>query len=587
MEGVVIDATVIVYELLNREISARSIKTELFKIETNTNKYKDIIDVFGSGKNDKLDNVFVKLKSGKCTTVETNNVLFLEGIDYLKNNLNMDTNRLIETIDFYFCDTYYSGTDIYTDVSLSIILKNAILLYDLELKSVDELLFVNLDVSGIQNFIYQVTTDKALKSLRFRSFYVGIMVSVMQEQLLDLFDLSTNYILYDGGGSNYMVIPYSEDNIEKLNKAIDKYRKSLLEMFTTSLAIMIDYVEINKNDLFDKDSKELLEKYKELANKKSNSKLKKYNKEQLVFLNSRDSYELIECKACSNVFGNGNDTKDGRCSFCTLLVNNAANLFDASNDIYISDNSKGIPLPSLDNNMYINFNDSGNIYLKYVRNNKISQSNERRITIQDYSPNDCNDIQLNQISTPKNNKLSMLMCDIDDMGTNFISGNNSKHILGSGFIRDYLNITRSMMLSHRVSTFFETSVKSILRKKNKVFSNDSRKVIVIYAGGDDLCIIGPWYDLVDFLIEMNAEWDKYSSNELTISSAINMYNSKYPIKNSAESAEYLLSCSKRYSDPRTTKDSITIFNDTLTLSRSRFNRSIEIFKDLKKISKNN
>ena len=46
-------------------------------------------------------------------------------------------------------------------------------------------LLLSMDMSGIQDFIYNISGSKALKSLRSRSFYLEIMLEVIVDQLLE------------------------------------------------------------------------------------------------------------------------------------------------------------------------------------------------------------------------------------------------------------------------------------------------------------------------------------------------------------------------------------------------------------------
>ncbi|EGQ0382630.1 type III-A CRISPR-associated protein Cas10/Csm1, partial [Staphylococcus pseudintermedius] len=67
-------------------------------------------------------------------------------------------------------------------------------------------LLLSMDMSGIQDFIYNISGSKALKSLRSRSFYLEIMLEVIVDQLLEKLELTRANLLYTGGGHAYLLV---------------------------------------------------------------------------------------------------------------------------------------------------------------------------------------------------------------------------------------------------------------------------------------------------------------------------------------------------------------------------------------------
>lgn len=62
------------------------------------------------------------------------------------------------------------------------------------------------DLSGIQDFIYTISSDGALKSLRARSFYLELVTEEVVQQLLEVLNLPRTSIIYAGGG-NFSALP--------------------------------------------------------------------------------------------------------------------------------------------------------------------------------------------------------------------------------------------------------------------------------------------------------------------------------------------------------------------------------------------
>ena len=67
-------------------------------------------------------------------------------------------------------------------------------------------LLLSMDMSGIQDFIYNISGSKALKSLRSRSFYLELMLEVIVDQLLERLELTRANLLYTGGGHAYLLV---------------------------------------------------------------------------------------------------------------------------------------------------------------------------------------------------------------------------------------------------------------------------------------------------------------------------------------------------------------------------------------------
>lgn len=64
--------------------------------------------------------------------------------------------------------------------------------------------------SGIQKFIYTVSTDGALKSLRSRSFFLELLMEHYVDELLAACQLSRVNLLFHGGGQCHLLLPKTE-----------------------------------------------------------------------------------------------------------------------------------------------------------------------------------------------------------------------------------------------------------------------------------------------------------------------------------------------------------------------------------------
>lgn len=74
-------------------------------------------------------------------------------------------------------------------------------------EGLDPLLMCCLDLSGIQNFIYDVASSKAYKSLKGRSFYLQLMLEQILSFMLSGLGQGPENIIYSSGGKAYFLLP--------------------------------------------------------------------------------------------------------------------------------------------------------------------------------------------------------------------------------------------------------------------------------------------------------------------------------------------------------------------------------------------
>ncbi|EII2688009.1 type III-A CRISPR-associated protein Cas10/Csm1, partial [Staphylococcus pseudintermedius] len=110
-------------------------------------------------------------------------------------------------------------------------------------------LLLSMDMSGIQDFIYNISGSKALKSLRSRSFYLEIMLEVIVDQLLEKLELTRANLLYTGGGHAYLLVSNTDKGKEKINQFNTELKNWFMSEFTTDLSLSIAFEKCSGNDL--------------------------------------------------------------------------------------------------------------------------------------------------------------------------------------------------------------------------------------------------------------------------------------------------------------------------------------------------
>ena len=186
------------------------------------------------------------------------------------------------------------------------------------------------------------------------------------------------------------------------------------------------------------------------------------------------------------------------------------------------------------------------------------------------------------------NKLGVLKMDVDNLGLIFSHGFN--HIGGASISRIsslsfYLDLFFSGHINQIVDKFnFTTELpegvesemktlefvdednivyktETIYRPKEEI-PKDLRKstIHINYSGGDDLLVVGPYDDIVEFAQEFREKFKKWTANndDINISAGISIVSPKFPIGKAAVMADEELEKSKDFG-----RDKITVFGETL------------------------
>lgn len=126
--------------------------------------------------------------------------------------------------------------------------------------------------------------------------------------------------------------------------------------------------------------------------------------------------------------------------------------------------------------------------------------------------------------------LGVLKADADSLGVRF------QHLLETG------GLEAMSALSEQLDEFFAGRLRKALADNRE---RHWRSIYTIFAGGDDLVMVGPWNVMVDFAGQMR-EWfqEEFRSHGLTLSSGLALIKPKRPIKFAVAEAERLLEQAK-------------------------------------------
>lgn len=430
--------------------------------------------------------------------------------------------------------------------------------------NVESFQLYSADISGIQNFIYNISRKAALKGLRSRSFYLEIIMEHYVDTIIERLELARCNVLYTGGGHTYMLVP----NTKKVSKIISDTENEInqwfSEKFGTELFIAGGLTSCSANSLRNIPEGSFKKIFSETSKKISHHKLRRYNASDLMRLNSKKINDSArECAVCHSSDNLINWNDDYICRMCNSLIYLSGNIIENGYDQYFTIITKNenfrksnyVSLPfdcclvsdnaeSLTNRMkyqkeYIRSYSKNNMYT----GKRIAS----KLWVGDYSAeNDFSDLVDNSEGI---NRLCVLRADVDNLGSAFVNG----------FPEKYTTISRTSEFSAKLSLFFKHDINTILN--NPVFSvtdkkRDKRNISVIYSGGDDIFVVGGWDDVIGFAVDLNESLEKFSQGTLTISAGIGMFSRTYPLYAMAEETGQL----EEYSKENEGKNSITLFD---------------------------
>ena len=104
----------------------------------------------------------------------------------------------------------------------------------------------------------------------------------------------------------------------------------------------------------------------------------------------------------------------------------------------------------------------------------------------------------------------------------------------------------------------------------------TRNISIVYSGGDDIFVVGAWNDVMEFAVDLENTFKKFTQNTLSLSGGIGLYKSGYPISSMAKEVEELENAAKNIDKERDfninikEKDAICLFEKNLSYKWQEF-----------------
>lgn len=407
------------------------------------------------------------------------------------------------------------------------------------------------DVSGIQNYIFDLPSAKNnAKLLRARSFQIQMFSLSLARYITKKFEVGFENVMTAAGGRFMIILPDAGDidkKIDGLREEIDLYT---IEQFTGRIAFILTTTKVTGTTYLEQRYGEVL--LNMMAQDEQRQKLKRLQqgiaKKGGVL---HDMYRTLQshgklCAACGWLPADS-ESSQGFCSSCEDLVSKGTQLTGATQIHISSDTLK--PFKSMvtvkrkadDSWGYLSdgfIPGKGVLYLPYL-----APTEDGSVLSFD---------QIAQRSTKNLKRVAMLKADVDNLGLLFRNSFNKRW-----------SISRYAELSSLFNQFFSAYLVDFIKKDDRY----KDKIYVLFSGGDDLCLFGPWEVVMDFALSLRKELDRFSyrNTAVSISAGIVLVGSSTSIGAVAHQAEEELESAKgRRKGDRILKDGISVFGTTLS-----------------------
>ncbi|MBW2146911.1 MAG: type III-A CRISPR-associated protein Cas10/Csm1 [Deltaproteobacteria bacterium] len=423
-------------------------------------------------------------------------------------------------------------------------------------RSAEKFLLVCGDISGIQKFIYNITSKGAARGLRGRSFYLQVLCETAAKFILRSLGYHLANLLFSGGGRFYLLVaPHHRESLHELQKTINDF---LLNRYAGELYLGLGHSIFPGKDFRLGGDGQPFSRHWETASMHSGEEKKRrflgFDYEKLFSIEQVTGFHLT-CGICRSTREVSQGEDINVCDDCRKMEELGKSL---SRAVALAEGWDGA-IPSGKDRLdfsalgcrYALLRDSDNRMELFRRGAKVYKLNsvdflepgERfspfcgyRFVAGNRTPEDPDGVPLDfdKIAARSTGvrRLAILRMDVDNLGRLFREGFiESDEATGNEL--DEASISRVAGFSRALDDFFNGRVHYIANK------NEYRdRVAVLYSGGDDLFVVGAWDGVVEMAGAIQEDFRRFACGNpsLTLSAGITIVSPKYPIAFAAEAA---------------------------------------------------
>lgn len=453
------------------------------------------------------------------------------------------------------------------------------------------------DISGIQSYIFAIANIGAggvARRLRSRSLFVQLVTEACACRILKEFNLPLTNILLSAGGNFHLLLPNNltgETLLNKVNEEIDRW---FLKKLNGEMALNLASVEFDGQEFGASSEKSegfrsegfsgVLRRVNDRLERSKQRRFalvleKQSQWQEPEFMINLDFKGEEACQSCGKF--PREDLVARLCRHCESDWNNGKDLPNRKAIALHSETDKGnIELPYGSASLLKSIPAKDDVYLtiklnstdlanlsqfaaqsKFVATHipKVADEADRRRLAEQGKPLNIKEEDIPGVGEPVTFELlaaqasgrpylGFLKMDADNMGAAMVFGlKREKSEAGLD------TISRLATLSRQIEWFFAGWVQHLVSQQHK-------NCYIVFSGGDDLFLVGPWNEIIDLAQRINEDYCKYTGNpQLTLSAGIAIAAASYPVSRAADDAKDAVDTSKKEG-----RDRITLLGHTLT-----------------------
>jgi len=471
-------------------------------------------------------------------------------------------------------------------------------LSDIKDGDVKKILIISGDFYGIQNFIFSggdVQKNRS-KMLRGRSFAVSLFSELVADMLCRRIGIPSLAIILNAAGKFTLVASNTEETKQAVSDVEKMINDWLIKMSYGEMAMGITCVDASPKDLVKGEFEKVWDSLQKAMDRKKYQKIdfSKYGGPVHDYLESfNNSLKHPVCPFCGKRPSDNRTErshfagdKESSCALCRDHIYLGENIVKKQHlaimtkDASIKGDENQKLLEPVFGEYQVAFLEGelkdmarNGTLLKYWNiSNDIKKMTSVNVTarfingyVPVYSKED--DVNPEQIGAPKTlgdiaskalnissekhtgvEALGVLKADVDNLGL----------LVACGLKGEMFTLSRLATFSRQLNHYFSIYIPYLLEAEPAF--ND---VYTVFAGGDDLFLIGPWTRIIMLSKRIRETFSEYACNnkEIHLSAGVSIHKPNTPVGFMAESAEEAMESAKGTGSERGNK--VTIFSQTV------------------------
>ena len=424
------------------------------------------------------------------------------------------------------------------------------------------------DISGVQDFIFNITSKGTNKSLKGRSFYLDFLTELCAKYVIQELDLPTTNILFYGGGHFYILTyKINDKRTLEFEKAINNI---LFEKFGADLYVAIGKVDLRPIDFLidcmDENTKiGIPYKWKESVEATSKRKMKKFEYKGVELFKPRGKGgNTKRCPICKEE-NEMSKHDSGKCIYCKSFEDLTKKLKEfGDKGVFEIEEIKELKvlkdffkskMVEFENRAYNLPDNNGNLKIPYKIGSIAFPVTEDKLRDFSELANDSEGAK----------KLAILKMDVDNLGKMITKG------------LKYATISRLSTLSFMLTLFFTGHIPHLIKSSDKY----KNSVYLTYSGGDDTLIVGAWDKVWDLAKQIRDDFKEFvcENEDITLSAGIVLVSPKFEYRKGVYLAEEELENAKenkvKIDGVEKEKNSVSIFGHSLNWNKIEDEKKLE------------